>query len=136
MSEVVDSDAMSVVRDFYAKLMDEATFAEALGLMDENIVVSSPPTLPWGGVYYGIDGFTTMVGGLLERVIPENGGAMEYIDGGDHVICRAKEGKFTGVASGESVRTAIVEMLEVKDGKIVAFDIYYKDPVVVTALAS
>jgi ketosteroid isomerase-like protein len=136
MDETVETDAATMVRDFYAKLLNEKTFSQALAMMAPDFIVSSPPSLPWGGVHHGVDGFMTMVHHLMSLATLGDDGEMEFIEGGDQVVVRSKRGRLTSIASGTQVSTSIVEIVQVHAGKLVELDIYYKDPGAVAAIFS
>jgi uncharacterized protein len=136
MEETVETDAAIVVRDFYAKLLNEKTFSQALAMMAPDFVVSSPPGLPWGGTYHGVDGFMTMVRHLMSLASIGDEGDMEFIEAGDHVVGRSRTGRITSIADGAHVSTPIVEIVRVHAGKLVEMDIYYKDPGAVAAIFS
>ena len=134
-----DSDArepLSVVQTFYANLQSAETLPAALALLDENFVLHSPRALPWGGDYTGPAGFIELRTKLRALVSPENDAEIEYIPAGNHVLVRAPGGRFRSVITGESAPTAVAEIFEVRDGRIVDMDIYYKDYAAVSAVAT
>ena len=58
---------------------------------------------------------------------------MQYLADDDKVVLYYRL-TFTARASGESVEMSMAEVFTVHDGLIVDLDVFYKDPLAVTAL--
>jgi ketosteroid isomerase-like protein len=135
MTEAVSKTAVDVVRDWYANLAAEETFPAALEALDETFVVHSPAELPWGGEYHGPDGFVELITTITSTVTLGMQGEMQLLDAGDKVIVTAM-GTFTSPSSGKTAVTPLVEVFQVRDGKLTDMDIYYKDPGAVSAVVA
>lgn len=126
MSEVTTRSAGDVVRQFYA-FVAEGDQERASELLDENVLVHEPATLPWGGEYQGRDGMGQLVSVMHELAVAENVGGFEYIEAGDTVILRTG-GRYTSRATGQAAESEIIEIVKVRDGKLADVDVYYRDP--------
>jgi ketosteroid isomerase-like protein len=127
-----DAD-VTVVRRFLDGVMGGGLDEAARCLHDE-FVLQAPSELPYGGEYRGPGGFAAYLQGLLAVAVPERIGPPEVRDAGDCVLLRA-ESRFTSPTSGRSVDTVVAELYFVREGKIAALDIFYKDPGAIAALA-
>jgi ketosteroid isomerase-like protein len=127
MSATTSGSAVDVVRRFY-DLVEAGEFDEVRALLHDDVVISEPPQLPFGGTYLGPTGFDA----LIDRIVGiatfavADGGHRQFQDG-DPVLVHF-DFELTSVATGERVRTPLVELFTVRAGKIAKLDIYYKDP--------
>jgi len=133
MTESTSTSNIDVVRSFYDNLASEETFPAALELMDDDFVVHCPPGLPWGRDYHGREGMIELITAVASTVSMAGEGPMEFYDAGDRVFVAAK-GRYTSLKNGNSAVTSVVEVLTVRDGKLLVMDIYYKEPEAVAGL--
>jgi ketosteroid isomerase-like protein len=118
--------AGEIVRRFYT-LLGEGKVDEVLELLDDDAVVRESADLPYGGDYHGKTGFQELLARMMELVEPMNVTDIEYLEAGDKVVLRMRA-RFTGRVSGRSAETDIVEVVTVRDGKLLETDVYYRDP--------
>ena len=96
-----------------------------LSLFHDDIEIREAPSLPWGGVHRGRDGFVrlqALMGSLWETSEPE----LRVSDAGDVVVLRERM-VITGTATGASMELEVVDVITVRDGRITEIDVYYKD---------
>jgi ketosteroid isomerase-like protein len=90
------------------------------------------PELPWGGSYEGHDGaftfFLTLVEHIRSEVTTEN-----LYAAGDHVVQTGRT-RGTVVANGATFDVPEVHLWELRDGKVVRFEVYIDTPAMRTAL--
>jgi hypothetical protein len=127
------TDRIAIVRGFLDLLL-AGRFDDAAQYLDADLVVRSPPALPYGGEDHGPTGLADYVERLFGFVGAEQLGEPELRDAGDCVVLRAGS-RFTAHATGRSADTVVTELYFVRDGRITEMDIYYKDPGAVAALA-
>ena len=121
---------IETVRRFY-ELMGQDRFQEAEAYLDEAIVVRESPDLPFGGDYHGLSGNAELVGkmtSVFDLAIKH----ADFYDAGDTVTARL-HACFTPKATGTPLDLDIVELLKVRDGKIVDIEIFHKTPSVLAA---
>lgn len=88
--------------------------------------------LPYSGRYNGLEGFTGMASRIGELFTVENVGR-RMLDSGEETVIYL-DLIFTAHTTGRTTRTSNVEWYTFRDGKVASINIYYKDPVAVTAL--
>ena len=107
----------------------ERRLREIFDLLDPEVAFHATPSLPHGGDYVGHDSFVKMGEQFRELWNIPAGVDLEYVDaGGDRVITLASfnlESRHTG----RSVAVRMVEVVTVRDGRIVDLDAYYRDTV-------
>jgi len=97
-----------------------------LGSLAEDFEIYQSELLPWGGRYKGRDGMMEFVKGItthIDSVVDVE----EMFEAGDHVIVL---GRSTGKikATGEDYSVRLVDVCELKDGKIKSIEIYLDMP--------
>jgi uncharacterized protein len=103
-------------------------------LLSPDITISQSPELPWGGVYQGHDGAFTFFLTLLEHI--ESQVTTESLfAAGDHVV---QTGRTRGkvLANGASFDIPEVHVWELRDGKVVRYQVYIDTPGMLDALRS
>lgn len=114
---------------------------QALAARDANVIrevfapdvtIRQSPELPWGGDYEGIDGaftfFLTLVEHIESQVTTES-----LFASGDHVV---QTGRTRGTvrANGASFDIPEVHVWELRDGKVVRYQVYIDTPAMLDAL--
>jgi ketosteroid isomerase-like protein len=129
--DVVIRFEQSMVPSLELEDADAATagFEKILALLDAEVVFRPPMSLPHGGDWTGHDGFVEMgqvFNGAWEMIEPPK---FDFMDaGGDrvvliaHFIIKSRE-------TGTHVPVDMVEIVTVRDGKIVELVPYYRDTV-------
>ena len=111
----------AVVGQMYDAIM-RGDFAAVLGLMAEDLVVSEPSFLPYGGEYRGIEQFQQ----LIERAVRHLDVAKIAVDrivvDGDRAVAVLR---IPNLANGEF--TVIAEESLVRDGQVAEMRIYFHD---------
>ena len=101
-------------------------------LFAPDIAISQSPELPWGGEYHGHDGAFTFLLKLLEHI--ESQVTIESLfAAGDHVV---QTGRTRGkvLANGSSFDIPEVHVWELRDGKVVRYQVYIDTPAMLDAL--
>jgi uncharacterized protein len=101
-------------------------------LFAPDITIWQSPELPWGGVYQGHDGLFTFFLKLLENI--ESQVTTESLfAAGDHVV---QTGRTRGkaLANGASFDIPEVHVWELRDGKVVRYQVYIDTPAMLDAL--
>jgi ketosteroid isomerase-like protein len=112
-----------------------AGFEQVLELLDPDVVFRPPPAMPYGGDHIGHDGFLKMCEGVAKawNFDGADGFEFEFLDAGeDRVVLLAS---FTPVSreTGRPVPIRMVEVITVRDGKIIELVPYYWDTVPIVA---
>jgi uncharacterized protein len=103
-------------------------------LFAPDIKISQSPELPWGGEYDGHDGAFTFLLKLVEH-IESQVTTESMFAAGDHVV---QTGRTRGkvLANGARFDVPEVHVWELRDGKVVRFQVYIDTPAMVAALPS
>lgn len=122
---------IEVVRRFTAGLR-AGDVPGCLELLDDDIVFSEAGSLPFGGEYQGKDGFKRLLHAVgrdfrIDLDEPVIG------DAGTFVVARVL-GRVTSRATGRAMDMQVVDLYEVRDGRITRVDVFYKDPQALTEL--
>lgn len=115
----------AIVRDFYDKLTAN-DFASAFALVSPEAVIREPADLPFGGDYEG----QARIGELLQSIgeVVELGIANSTIMDGTESFAVKVRSRMTPRDGGDVVEVEILELITVRDGKIVEIDVYHKTP--------
>lgn len=119
------SQNQEIMRGLYAAYASRDPDA-LLGSLAEDFEIYQSELLPWGGRYKGRDGMMEFVKGItthIDSVVDVE----EMVEAGDHVIVL---GRSTGKikATGEDYSVRLVDVCELKDGKIKSIEIYLDMP--------
>jgi uncharacterized protein len=96
-----------------------------LSFFDDDVEIREAPSLPWGGVHRGREGFAALQATMAqwwETGTP----ALQVSDAGDVVLLRERM-TITGRATGRSMELEVVDVITVRDGRIAEIDVFYKD---------
>jgi uncharacterized protein len=97
-----------------------------------DVTIRQSPELPWGGDYEGLDGaftfFLTLVEHIESQVTTDS-----LFAAGDHVV---QTGRTRGTvrANGASFDIPEVHVWELRDGKVVRYQVYIDTPAMLDAL--
>jgi ketosteroid isomerase-like protein len=99
-----------------------------------DIKISQTPELPWGGEYEGHDGAFTFLLKLVEH-IESQVTTESMFAAGDHVV---QTGRTRGkvLANGATFDVPEVHIWELRQGKVVRFQVYIDTPAMLEALRS
>jgi ketosteroid isomerase-like protein len=128
---VTVKDSITVVREFTDGLR-AGDVPACLDLLDEANVFSEADSLPFGGDYVGRNGFLGMLRAVNRdfRVDLEQ---PEIAAAGCRILVTVR-GMFTSRVTGRSLALDCVDLYQVRDGKIVRVDVFYKDSHALTEL--
>jgi ketosteroid isomerase-like protein len=103
-----------------------------VALLDDDIVFSEAESLPFGGEYRGKDGFVRLLHAVsrdfrIDLDEPVIG------DAGAFVAVRVL-GRVTSRATKRGMDMQVVDLYELRDGRITRVDVFYKDPQALTEL--
>jgi ketosteroid isomerase-like protein len=139
------SEALEVVKRFEAlmvqRLQEDGMSAEErsrriLELLDPEVVFRVTPSLPHGGDHVGHEGFRRLGERFTEAWHLVSGGNHEYHPiGDDRVVVFTNPSVFQSRATGETVSFRMVELVTVKNGRIVEFIPFYTDTVALNRAA-
>lgn len=104
-----------------------------LGPLHEDFEISASTPLPWGGSFKGTDGmmeFIKRISSHVESIVDLD----ELVEAGDHVIAIGRSSG-TVIATGEPYAVRLVDVCELRDGKILSIHIYLDTPAMLQALA-
>lgn len=122
---------IETVRGFYT-LLAAGRFDEAFAFVSPEAVIREPADLPFGGDFHGM----AQIGQLLQQM-----GAVIDMGIERHTIVDSRESfavklrsRFTPRDGGAPLELDILELITVRDGKIVEIDVWHKTPSAVTAI--
>ena len=124
------SEALDVVKRFGALMIadlpegeggssPEERWQQILDMLDPEVKIPVPASLPYGGDHVGREGFMKMGEGFAQTWNIVDGGVGGYADIGDGRVLAFYYPTFESRATGRSVSFKQVEILTVRDGKIV-----------------
>jgi uncharacterized protein len=131
VTQVLDTTPAAVVGRFIdaVSVMDGEAMAAVL---HPDIEVIEPDSLPFGGVYRGLDVF-------FNTLLPQIAGAFslgvedaQILAGGSTAACRMTA-VYTSHRTGSVIRMPYVEVYEVVDGLIAKADVYPQDATELTS---
>jgi ketosteroid isomerase-like protein len=124
-------DNVDTIRRIYEamKARDASVLQEILA---PDVSIWQTPELPWGGSHEGHDGaftfFLTLVEHIRSEVATEN-----LYAAGNHVVQTGRT-RGTVVANGATFDVPEVHLWELRDGKVVRFEVYIDTPAMLAAL--
>lgn len=125
-----DDNVATIERVYHALAARDANVVQEVFAPD--VTIRQSPELPWGGDYEGIDGaftfFLTLVEHIESQVTTES-----LFAAGDHVV---QTGRTRGTvrANGASFDIPEVHVWELRDGKVVRYQVYIDTPAMLEAL--
>jgi ketosteroid isomerase-like protein len=103
-----------------------------LGSLHEDFEIRASEPLPWGGSFKGKDGMMEFIGRISSHV-QSRVDVDELVEAGDHVIAIGwSAGKVT--ATGEEYSVRLIDVCELRDGKILSIHIYLDTPAMLEKL--
>jgi ketosteroid isomerase-like protein len=113
----LEGSDVAVVRAFYEAAARKDVDA-ILDLLDPEVVLRAPESLPWGGTFHGHEGVQEFFGKRAEESVENRREVQEYLDTGDRIIVQLR---LFGRAKGGDTETEVpeVHVWTVRNGKIV-----------------
>jgi uncharacterized protein len=104
-----------------------------LAPLHDDFEISQTDELPWGGRYKGRDGMMEYVKNIT-TIVESTLVVEEMFEAGDHVIVI---GRATGTvkSSGKQYDARLVDVCQVREGKVLSINIYIDTPATLEALA-
>lgn len=122
---------MAVVRKFTDGLR-AGDIAGCLQLVHDDLVFAEAPSLPFGGDYIGKDGLMQMLRTVSRQFRVEL--ETPAIVAGEEFVGVRVAGTMTSRVTGRSMPMDVVDLYQVRDGKIARVDVFYKDTAAVVDL--
>src|SRR5437667_3813340 len=117
------SEAIEVCKRFGQLMLTAADspehFQQMLDLLDPDVRIPVAASLPYGGDHVGPEGFLKMGEGFAKTWNVVDGGTFEYSDAGNGRVLLEVNPTFQSREAGRTVPFRMVEVLTVRDGKIV-----------------
>ncbi|MGZ9934654.1 nuclear transport factor 2 family protein [Streptomyces sp. NC-S4] len=109
---------VEVIRTFF-RLFDEGRLADIEPLLapDFEWVYHGPASLPWAGVYRGVEGFRAFFAIVRELIRVQECEAHEYLDAGDRVVVLGVSRTHV-LANGARYEAQWMNVFTVRDGLI------------------
>lgn len=117
--------AAAVVSEFLAAIA-AADMQVAQRLIDPQVVVVEPASLPYGGIYRGSDTFFNTLTGAIFEVVELSFGDVAVFDGGNTATARIAL-TFTARATGEVLEMPVIEVYDVVEGLITKIEVFPHD---------
>jgi ketosteroid isomerase-like protein len=117
-----DTEATRAVVGEMYDAITRRDFAAVLGLMADDLVVSEPSYLPYGGEYRGLDQFQSLIGKAVQHLDVAKIEIDRVVVDGDRAIAILQ---IPTLAGGE--HTVIAEESLVRHGKIAEMRIYFHE---------
>jgi len=127
----MSESSLDTVRRLYAFLADD-NFVEANKMMADDVIFRETTDLPFGDVYYGVDGLTELMGKIAE-VAKISVVSHDFLSETNPIVAHVVA-RFVSHATGEVVESDVIEVVHVKDGRCTEIDVYYKNPAAIAAL--
>jgi uncharacterized protein len=103
-----------------------------LGALHQDFEIRASEPLPWGGSFKGTDGMMEFIQRISSHV-DSRVDVDEMVEAGDHVIAIGKSaGKVN--ATGEEYSVRLVDVCELRDGKVLSIHIYLDTPAMLDVL--
>jgi ketosteroid isomerase-like protein len=103
-----------------------------LGSLHEDFEIRANEPLPWAGSFRGRDGMMEFIGRITSHV-DSRVDVDEMVEAGDHVIAIGwSAGKVN--ATGEEYSVRLIDVCELRDGKILSIHIYLDTPAMLEKL--
>jgi hypothetical protein len=132
MDLAADSELLTVVHDFVAAF-DEGRIADATAFIADDCEIFEAPSLPYGGVWKGKDGFVAVTAGILDTW-EFQGGEWENVSIGKSSVTLAGTQNMTSRATGRECHLGVVEIYYVRGSEIVGINVFYQDTVAIRQL--
>jgi ketosteroid isomerase-like protein len=99
----------------------------------EDVEIREPESLPYGGVWRGRDGVERLVTRLREVYDEAGFGDRRVYDCGDTLFVLLRS-PVRSRATGRRTTNAVLQRIELRDGRIASMEIFHWDPVAIRAL--
>lgn len=117
--------ALEVVREYF-EAVKRLDHQGVMSFIDPEIVAIEPVSLPYGGIYRGIDDFSKNLVPALWGKLRLDINTCELIGSGDKIAALLNV-TFTSHATGNQITLPYVEIYTVRNEKIIEADIYPSD---------
>ena len=131
MTTMTEDNRALVVK--FVSAVGEGRLDDARSLLHDEFVTHAAAGVPYSGEYRGPDRFFELLTKIYDVLEPTPSPDMQFLADDDKVVLYYRL-TFTARASGERVEMSMAEVFTVHDGLIVELDVFYKDPLAVTAL--
>jgi ketosteroid isomerase-like protein len=131
MNEQPGAAAPAAVVEAFLAAIASADLEAAGALMDPDVVVIEPATLPYGGVYRGAEAFFGTLAPAIFGAMDVAIGDVVVFDGGDTVAARMNL-TFTARGTRQALMMPVVEAYDVRAGKITKIEVFPHDAGVLT----
>jgi ketosteroid isomerase-like protein len=125
MSDDGSKTPFELLQQYIAKRR-EGDAAGAMAMVDENVELNLPESLPWGGLRRGRDGLTAIRTEAAQHLKVDPSGDLKLLDAGDIAIINFN-GTATGVRTGKPCVYRTLEVYRYEDGKAARIDMFYFD---------
>ncbi|WP_327241827.1 nuclear transport factor 2 family protein [Streptomyces sp. NBC_01320] len=118
--------AQDVLQEFMTRLGDPATIRQAFDLVAEEFVAHEPDSLPYRGEHHGPRGMRALlrqINELFELTVQD----VRVSGAGDGRALADVELRVRSRSSSSEIVTRVLELYQIKDGKIVGLDVFYRD---------
>ena len=120
----------AVVKEFLAAIAS-ADLQAASALIDPDVVVIEPASLPYGGIYRGAEAFFGTLTKAIFEAMELSFGDVVVFDGGDTVAARI-DLTFTARGTRQTLAMPVVEAYDVRAGKISKIEVFPHDTAALT----
>jgi uncharacterized protein len=124
---------LALTQQAYAAALG-GSYEDFLALLDDEVLIRLPQSLPHGGTYHGKEGALALRGRLLTAWNAFEVEVLEYLTGSDSVIALIRL-RGTLSATGGAVDMRIAEYWRYRAGKVIELSAYYFDTHAVARLA-
>jgi ketosteroid isomerase-like protein len=128
---VMSSENLEITRRLF-KAVEERDVAGVLAAYDPEIVIRDAGSLPYGGVYHGLEGAKQHIEGAAQTWNPFKPSSAErqmdavFLDSGEYVIVLWHL-KGLAASSGKTLDSPTVNVYKLRGGKIVESQMFYSD---------
>jgi hypothetical protein len=122
-----------VVRGFY-EAVARGDASAVLDLLDPQVELTAPTSVPWGGTFKGREGAGEMFAMLAEQPMEFRREPQDYLDLGERVVVTLRVfGR--PKAGGTEFEVPEVHVWTVRQGRIIRLEAYFDTALVLSALA-
>lgn len=131
MEKTSSPSSVPLITELYAAFARREASAIA-AMLHPHAVITQSESLPWGGVYEGLEGFSRFFGVLLQH-LDSHVTVERYLDAGECVVASGIT-QGTVLENGAPFHVPFVHVWEVRGGKVLRFNPYIDHPAMLAAL--